>query len=308
VRSTWKIMIRKFLGLVFVAVLLAGCTTSQPAEKGTVQFTTSPSGAEIYLDNQYRGSTPGTISDIEPGNHTLEFRLNGHKNWGATITVPSGTSNFFASLTSQPGSEGTDISPEATAAAPATVTIRVSRDRMIIGDSNTFSGTATGTSSVFLTLYGPGYYKDGAVLAQTNPDTINAWSYTWNPGTKILSGTYTIVAGDAGKTVTDRARFTVIGGGVVTVTPNSYTVGKGDPLIFSGRCTTGSPEVRLVLAGPDRFIEGVSLGTVSVTADQTWSYRYTTDSTMPTGIYTISVSDVPQTTTGSSQFTLGYNS
>lgn len=302
-------MIRKFSVLIVVSILLAGCTTSQPAEKGTLQFTSSPSGAEIYLDNQYMGSTPSIISDIEPGNHTLEFRLRGYKNWKAAITVPSGTSNFFASLTGQPGSQqGTDISPEATAAAPVTVTIRVSRDRMIIGDSNTFSGIATGTSSVFLTLYGPGYYTNGVVLYQVSPNTIDAWSYTWNPGTKIQSGTYTIVAGDAGKTVSTRATFTVIGGGVLTVTPSSYAVGKGDTLTFSGRCTTGSPEVRLLLSGPDRFANGVSLGTVSVTADKTWSLRYTTDSSMPTGIYTISVSDVPQTNTGSSQFTLGYNS
>lgn len=302
-------MIRKFLVLIVVSILLAGCITSQPAEKGTLQFTSSPSGAEIYLDNQYMGSTPSFVSDIEPGNHTLEFRSRGYENWRDTITVPSGTSNFFASLKGQPGSQqGTDISPEATAAAPATVTIRVSRDRMIIGDANTFSGTATGTSSVFLTLYGPGYYTNGAVLYQVTPDAINAWSYTWNPGTKIQSGTYTIVASDAGKTVSDRATFTAIGNGIVTVTPNSYTVGKGDPLIFSGRCTTGAPTVRLVLVGPDRFDSGVTLGTVSVTADQTWSYRYTTDSSMPTGIYTIYASDVPETTSGSSQFTIGFNS
>jgi len=302
-------MIRKFLVLIFVSILLAGCTTTQPAEKGTLQLTSSPAGAEIYLDNQYLGSTPGTISDIGPGNHTLEFRLNGYKSWKATVTVPPGTSNYFASLTAQPGSQqGTDMSPAVTAAAPATVTISVSKEQMIVGDSNMFSGTSAGTSSVFLTLYGPGYYTNGVVLDQVKPNTINAWSYTWNPGTKIQSGTYTIVVSDLGKTVSDRVQFTVVGGGVVTVTPSSYTVSKGDTLTFSGRCTTGASYVDLVLVGPDRFASGVSLGTLSVTADQTWSFRYTTDSTMPTGIYKIYASDRPKTNSGSSQFTIGYTS
>jgi hypothetical protein len=300
-------MIRKFLVLIFVSILLAGCTTSPPAEKGTLQFTSSPSGAEIYLDNQYLGSTPSIISNIEPGNHNLEFRLNGYKSWKATVTVPPGTSNYFASLIALPDSQqGTDMSPAVTAAAPATVTIRVSKDQMIIGDSNAFSGTSTGTSSVFLTLYGPGYYTNGVVLDQVKPNTINAWSYTWNPGRKIQSGTYTIVVNDLGKTVSDRVQFTVIGGGVVTVTPSSYTVGTGDTVTFSGRCTSGAPSVQLTLVGPEQFTSGYNLGTVSVTADQTWSFRYPTDSTMPAGIYLIYVSDVPKTTQGSSQFTIGY--
>jgi len=300
-------MIRKFLVLIFVSILLAGCTTTQPAEKGTLQLTSSPAGAEIYLDNQYLGSTPGTISDIGPGNHTLEFRLNGYKSWKAEITVPSGTSNFFASLSGLPGSQQEPYNnPAETEAETATVTVSVSRDRMIVGDSNIFSGIATGTSSVTLTLFGPGHYADGIVIGQVKPDAVNSWSYTWNPGTRIQSGTYTIIVSDAGKSVSDRVQFTVIGGGVVTVTPSSYTVGKGDTVTFSGRCTSGAPSVQLTLVGPEQFASGYNLGTVSVTADQTWSLRYTTDSTMPAGIYLIYVSDVPKTTQSSSQFTIGY--
>ena len=169
---------------------------------------------------------------------------------------------------------------------------------MIIGDTNTFSGTATGTGSVTLTLFGPGYYANGIVLEQVKPDSVNEWSYTWNPGTAIQSGTYTIVADDAGKTVSDRVQFTAIGDGVVTVTPSSYAVGTGETLTLSGRCTTGARNVEIVLFGPERFASGVDLGTIPVTADKTWSFRYTTDSTMPAGIYTIYASDVPKTAHG----------
>ncbi len=302
-------MIRKILILVFVSILVAGCITSEPAEKGTIQLTSSPSGAEIYLDSQFRGSTPSTISGIVPGNHTLEFRSKGYKSWKSVVTVPSGTSNYYAALTAQPGSDqGTDTSPAATEAVPASVKVTVSRDRMIVGDSNIFSGTATGTSSVTLTLYGPGYYTNGVVLNQVRPDAIDAWTYTWNPGTKIQSGTYTIVASDAGKTVTDRATFTAVGDGVVSVFPSSYAVGKGETVVLSGRCNTGASSVRVVLFGPERYASGIDLGNVAVTADQTWTFRFVTDLTMPTGIYSVYVSDVPQTTTSSSQFTIGYAS
>jgi len=302
-------MIREILVLIFISILLAGCITSQPAGKGTIQLTSSPAGAEIYLDSQYKGTTPSTISETEPGNHTLEFRSKGYKSWKAVITVPPGTSNYFAALTAQPGTEpGADISPAATTATPLSVTIRAGKERMIVGDSNVFSGTATGMNNVALILYGPGYYANGIALGQVKVTADAAWSYTWNPGTAIQSGTYTIIASDAGTTVSDRVRFAVIGNGIVSVIPSSYAVGKGDTVTLSGRCTTGAPNVNLYLLGPERFASGVDLGTFSVMADQTWSFRYTTDSSMPTGVYTIYASDVPKTTSGSSQFTIGYAS
>jgi hypothetical protein len=301
-------MIREILILIFVTILLAGCITDQPAETGTIQLTSLPSGAEIYLDDQFRGNTPSTITGIEPGNHTIEYRSSGYKSWKANIMVLSGTSNYFSDLTAQPDSQSSADSSVTKTATPTRVTITVSKERMIVKDSNIFSGTATGTSSVSLTLYGPGYYTNGIVLSQVKPNAANMWTYTWNPGSKIQSGTYTIIVYDMEKTVSDQAKFTVIGDGVVTVSPSSYAVSNGDTVTFSGRCTTGAPNVRLKLFGPERFTSEGDLGTISVTADQTWKFRYTIDSTMPTGIYTIYVSDVPETTTGSSQFTIGYAS
>jgi hypothetical protein len=301
-------MIREILILIFVTILLAGCITDQPAETGTIQLTSLPSGAEIYLDDQFRGNTPSTITGIEPGNHTIEYRSSGYKSWKANIMVLSGTSNYFSDLTALPDSQPSADSSVTKTATPTRVTITVSKERMIVKDSNIFSGTATGTSSVSLTLYGPGYYTNGIVLIQMKPNAANMWTYTWNPGSKIQSGTYTIIVDDMEKTVSDQAKFTVIGDGVVTVSPSSYAVSNGDTVTFSGRCTTGAPNVRLKLFGPERFTSEGDLGTISVTADQTWKFRYTIDSTMPTGIYTIYVSDVPETTTGSSQFTIGYAS
>jgi uncharacterized protein YceK len=301
-------MIRKIFILLFISVLLAGCISGEPAEKGTLQLTSSPAGAEIYLDNQYRGTTPGTIAGVEPGSHSLEVRSKGYKSWKSAVTVSSGTSNYFASLTAQPGSEPEpEIIPAATA-EPVAVTLQISRDQIIVGDSVTFSGIATGTNSVSLTITGPGKYANGVALEDVKPGASDEWTSTWNPGTKIQSGTYTIIATDAAKTVSRRATFTVTGDGVVSVSPNSYAVVTGETVVLSGRCSTGAPTVRVVLSGPGRFGGGVEIGNVAVTADQTWSMRYTTDLSMPAGVYSVYVSDVPQSTTGSTQFTIGFAS
>ena len=301
-------MIRKIFILLFISILLAGCITGEPAEKGTLQLTSSPTGAEIYLDNQYRGTTPGTISGVEPGSHTLEFRLKGYKSWKSVITVTSGTSNYVAAMSVLPAVEpGTEIIPTATA-EPVSVTLQVSRDRIIVGDSVTFSGIATGTDSVALTISGPGKFANGIVLDEVKTNAADEWTYTWNPGTKIQSGTYTILVQDARKTVSRRATFTATGDGVVSVYPNSYAIVTGETVVLSGRCSTGAPTVKVVLSGPGRFGGGVDIGNVAVMADQTWSMRYTTDLSMPAGVYSVFVSDVPQSTTGSTQFTIGYAS
>jgi hypothetical protein len=267
----------------------------------------SPSGAEVYLDNQYRGSTPSTIEGVEPGDHTLEFRYSGYNSWSTGITVASCTSQFYASLS--PVSQTTNQIPKdifTPSPAQTRVTIQAGRDPMIIGDSNLFSGTSAGTSSILLTLFGPGYYSNGVRLAELKTNSAGTWSYTWNPGTSIQSGSYTLIVSDIQKITSDSISFSAVGGGEVTISANIYSVAKGDSITFSGRCTSGAPTVLLTLYGPDRFSSGVELGSLSVMADKTWNFRYTLDSTMPTGIYTMNVYDLPKTTSGSMQFTVGF--
>jgi hypothetical protein len=301
--------------ILVLTVLSAGCTTSPVAQKGTLYLTSSPPGAQVYLDAQYQGSTPVTVANVVPGNHTLEYRSPGYTSWSAIITVTSGSSQVFAALAPAtagqlPSGSGT-ISPQATTSMAGTssqVTVQAGKDPMIIGNSQTFSGTCTGCSGINLVLFGPGIYTNGVQLAQVNPDQIGSWKYTWNPGSSVLSGTYTLVATDRLQTSTDRTQFSVIGGGIVSVTSSSYSASSGTILTFSGQCTTGAQDVQLVLSGPDRFSSGVTLGSVSVMADKSWRFKYTIDTTMPSGVYTLTVYDDPRTTSGTTQFTVGFTS
>jgi hypothetical protein len=85
-------MIEKIaLSILILCVFLCGCMTPLPEKTGTVNITSSPSGAEVYFDNEYHGSTPGTINAISPGNHLVEIRKNGYNDWSKNITVMSGS-------------------------------------------------------------------------------------------------------------------------------------------------------------------------------------------------------------------------
>ena len=297
--------------IVIIFVFLSGCLSGPDSQKNTINLTSSPSGSEVYLDNQYKGATPVTIPDVGLGSHTLEYRHSGYQSWSTAITVSPGSSNYYAALvplsTTQISQQnGQTIAPTQTPAQTA-LTIQAGKKTMIIGDSNQFSGTASGTNSVLLTLYGPGKYKDGVSLVQQNVNELGNWNYIWNPGSAVESGSFTMIVSDPWKTTSERTEFTVIGGGVVSISPSTASALAGTTVTFSGQCTTGAQNVLLVLYGPGQYTSGTELGPFSVSADKTWSFKYSLDSTMPTGYYTMYVYDVPRTSSGNTQFTIGYS-
>ncbi len=294
------------ISILVCCVLLSGCISGQ--EKGTLQLASSPSGAQVYLDSQYQGSTPSTITNVEQGNHTLEFRYPGYQSWSTPILVSSGISHYYAALTRLPDIQGLQNKSPLTIPLPSKVTVQASKDLMIIGDSILFSGTSFDSDSVLLTLYGPGYYYYGVLLDQPKVNSVGSWSYTWNPGFSIQSGSYTVVVEDAKKTTSNKDEFSVVGGGKVSIAASSYAAAGGETITFSGQCTTGAQNVLLVLYGPGRFSSGVELGSLSVTADKTWNFKYTLDNSMPNGYYSMYVYDIPKTTSSTTQFTVGFTS
>lgn len=289
-------------------MLISGCISSQDSGKGTIQLTSSPSGAEVYLDNQFQGSTPSNISNVEQGDHTLEFRYPGYKSWSTGISVSSGVSHYYAALIPRSDVPVPQEKTPLTTTSPSKVTVLANKEALILGESMLFSGTSSGSNSVLLTLYGPGYYSDGVLLDQPKVNSAGLWSYSWNPGFSIQSGSYILVAEDDARTISNRVEFTVVGGGEVSITSNSFSAATGETLKFSGRCTTGAQKVLLVLYGPERFSGGVEMGTLSVSADKTWNFMYTLDNSMPTGSYTMYVYDIPKTSSGTTQFTVGFTS
>jgi hypothetical protein len=304
-------MVQKLvLFIVVISVLAAGCISLAPGQ-GTIQFLSSPAGAQVYLDNMYQGTTPTTVAGISPGNHTLEYRSAGYESWHSVITVSPGLTTYIATLLPNaallPGagqpSPGTEAVATPATTAPVLLTVTVARNPMIIGASQSFTGTGNPGENVVITLSGPGKYTTGVVF-KTTVGTDGRWGYTWNPGTSVLSGTYTVVVTDTQKTSSARDEFTVIGGGMVSVTTNMYSYSRGSTVLFSGQCTTGSQHVMLTLYGPGLYASGVNLGTQSINADNSWSSPFLISQSMPIGTYSISVTDEQRTSSASAGFTI----
>ncbi len=65
---------------------------SRPAEptKGTVNVSSSPTGADVVVDGEFVGNCPAGLK-LTPGKHTITVRMAGYKDWLREITVQSGS-------------------------------------------------------------------------------------------------------------------------------------------------------------------------------------------------------------------------
>ncbi|MBS1867871.1 MAG: PEGA domain-containing protein [Acidobacteria bacterium] len=58
--------------------------------KGSINVTSSPTGADVLLDGDFVGNTPAILKPT-PGKHTVTVRLSGFKNWSREIAVQTGS-------------------------------------------------------------------------------------------------------------------------------------------------------------------------------------------------------------------------
>ena len=66
---------------------------------GSLYLTSNPSGAQVYVDSTYRGSTPTTVGTLSEGTHTVQLRLSGYSDFSQTVTIYGGqTTTLNANL------------------------------------------------------------------------------------------------------------------------------------------------------------------------------------------------------------------
>ena len=77
--------------------------TSPPAQTGSLSVTSSPSGAQVFIDNVYRGYSPSTYDDLSTGMHTLTLKLAGYQDYSTMVQIDQGsTATVQASLSPAP--------------------------------------------------------------------------------------------------------------------------------------------------------------------------------------------------------------
>jgi hypothetical protein len=67
----------------------ASPTPTHSPGTGTISVSSSPAGAQVFLDDVYMGITPVTLPSVTPGSHVVLLKNPGYSDWQATIMVQS---------------------------------------------------------------------------------------------------------------------------------------------------------------------------------------------------------------------------
>jgi hypothetical protein len=75
-------------------------TTVPPVRYGSISVDSSPAGADIYFDGNYRGRAPLIISDVWPGTYPISAEMSGYQTYSTVTSVSSDTrSSVYCTLT-----------------------------------------------------------------------------------------------------------------------------------------------------------------------------------------------------------------
>ncbi|KQC05251.1 MAG: hypothetical protein APR53_02300 [Methanoculleus sp. SDB] len=98
-------------GLVVLFICAVGCLGSAT---GTLELTSTPDGADIYIDDVFRETTPASL-EVSEGRHSLELRKEGYARWSQDITVNAGKKYYLSGTLKLPGQEMPVSTPTPTA-------------------------------------------------------------------------------------------------------------------------------------------------------------------------------------------------
>ncbi len=116
---------------------------------GSISLSSSPSGANIFIDGLNVGITPMTLQGVQPGNHSVRLALSGYNDYNAAISVIAGQTTFISATLAQVQLTG-DISVSST---PSGANVYI--DGVYVGISPLVStGVAQGAHSVRISLSG----------------------------------------------------------------------------------------------------------------------------------------------------------
>lgn len=97
-------LIFSILILLFIFSIFSA--NAQQLKSGSLSINSNPSGAKVYLDNDYKGETPLNLKNISTGQYSLRMSLTGYEDWTSTVVVlPILTVRISADLVPLPKEE-----------------------------------------------------------------------------------------------------------------------------------------------------------------------------------------------------------
>lgn len=90
-----------------------------PSSYGALSVQSSPSGADVYLDNEYKGITPVTFQQVATGSHVILIQKDGYSSYSGDVNIVSDqASGLSTTLTAIPTQTPTILPTQTPAPAP----------------------------------------------------------------------------------------------------------------------------------------------------------------------------------------------
>ena len=245
----------------------------QGAGTGTLSVTSSPAGADVYLDGVQKGTTPVTITGVSTGLHLFRVTLPGYEDYSSRVITPN-DKTVHASLKVRSGS--TTI-PTIPTRIPTTSTTTITTTIPTTVPTTVPTGQVppyarTGTLSVTSSPEGADVYLDG-VHKGTTPVTITGVSTGFHLIRVTMSGyedysSRVIIRNDetVHASLKVRSGSTTIPARIPTTVPTTVPTGQLPSYIRTGTLSVNSSPV-----GADVYLDGVYKGTTS--GEQYWIER-----------------------------------
>ncbi|MCX6685142.1 MAG: PEGA domain-containing protein, partial [Methanoregula sp.] len=88
----------------------AQTTSPQITGSGSLLVTTTPPGAQVYVDGGIKGITPTTIPGLSPGAHSIVLKMEGYQDLTTSITITTGqTSEYSTGLSRNAKTPGFEV-------------------------------------------------------------------------------------------------------------------------------------------------------------------------------------------------------
>jgi hypothetical protein len=111
-RSTLAFVDYSTIGVDLTKPYISVNSPSQPVQPGSMDLNSTPDAASVVVNDAYRGTTPLTISSLDPGVYNVSFSKFGYAKLSTLVTVESGSiSEVNAALVIQTGSVAVNTNP-----------------------------------------------------------------------------------------------------------------------------------------------------------------------------------------------------
>lgn len=92
------VLVLVVIGIIFSGGFTGKVVKSGANQTGSLSVTSNPTGANLFVDSVFKGTTPRTVSGLSVGNHNIKVTKSGYNNYITTKYISIGNNSLNVTL------------------------------------------------------------------------------------------------------------------------------------------------------------------------------------------------------------------